>query len=130
MLNYSLSLLNFEKKNFEESLNNLARLKYDSFVFKYDVKVLSLMIYYELEYLEEALSVIDSFKHFINKTKSVSGYAKEIHLNFLKYYYEIIKLKSLDNDKEKGKEKSKLKEIIGKQKIRNKYWLLEKISLL
>lgn len=130
MLNYSLSLLNFEKKNYKESLNNLARLKYDSFVFKYDVKVLSLMIYYELRYFEEALSVIDSFKHFINKTKSISGYAKEIHLNFLKYYYEIIKLKSLDNNAEKENEKGKLKEVISKMKIRNKSWLIEKISLL
>ena len=96
-------------------------MKFDTFVFKFDVKILTLMIYYELGYLEAALSMIDSFKHFIIESPSISDYIREIHLNFIKYLYEIIKIHS----KNKVYENNPLLKEIQNSRVRNKKWLLK-----
>ncbi len=123
MYNFSFSLLYFEKGSFEESLRFITQLKYDTFVFKFDVRVLTLMIYYELNYIEEAISLLDSFKHFVNETKTISDYVREIHTNFIRYCNELIKLGSGI----KGAGKEYLTEEIKNSKVRNKEWLLKKI---
>ncbi len=123
MYNFSFSLLYFEKGNFEESLRFITQLKYDTFVFKFDVRVLTLMIYYELNYIEEAISLLDSFRHFISETKTISEYVREIHTNFIRYYNELIKLSS--GIKPGGNEH--LTEEIKNSRVRNKEWLLKKI---
>jgi hypothetical protein len=79
------------------------------------------MIYYELGYLEAAISMIDSFKHFIMETPSISEYIREIHLNFVKYLYEIIKIHS----KSKKYETNLLLKEIQNSRVRNKKWLLK-----
>ena len=121
MYNFCFALLNFEKSNFEQSLNDISKVKFDTFVFKFDVKILTLMIYYELGYLEAALSMIDSFKHFIIESPSISDYIREIHLNFIKYLYEIIKIHS----KNKVYENNPLLKEIQNSRVRNKKWLLK-----
>lgn len=123
MYNFCFALLNFERSNFEQSLNDISKVKFDTFVFKFDVKILTLMIYYELGYLEAALSMIDSFKHFIIETPSISDYIREIHLNFVKYLYEIIKIHS----KSKSYETSPLLKEIQGSRVRNKKWLLKSV---
>jgi hypothetical protein len=123
MYNFSFSLLYFEKGSFEESLRFITQLKYDTFVFKFDVRVLTLMIYYELNYIEEAISLLDSFRHFVSETKMISNYVREIHINFIRYYNELIKLSS---DVKTGA-KEYLTEEINNSKVRNKEWLLKKI---
>ena len=126
MYNFSFSLLNFEKGKFDESLSFISLLKYDAFVFKFDVKVLSLMIYYELGYIEEAISMVDSFRHFILESKVISDYIKEIHINFIKFLNEIIKLSdSGDHAAVYG-----LKREVETSRVRNKEWLLKKINSL
>lgn len=121
MYNFCFALLNFEKGNFELSLNDISKVKFDTFVFKFDVRILTLMIYYELDYLEAAISMIDSFKHFIIETPSISDYIREIHLNFIKYLHEIIKL----HTKNKSSETGILLKEIEKSRVRNKKWLLK-----
>lgn len=121
MYNFCFALLNFEKSNFEQSLNDISKVKFDTFVFKFDVKILTLMIYYELGYLEAAISMIDAFKHFIMETPSISEYVREIHLNFVKYLYEIIKIHS----KSKTYETNLLLKEIENSRVRNKKWLLK-----
>lgn len=124
MYNFCYALLNFERGNFELSLNDISKVKIDTFVFKFDVKILTLMIYYELGYLEAAISMIDSFKHFIIETTSISDYIREIHLNFIKYLYEIIKL----HTKNKTYETDVLLNEIKNSRVRNKKWLLKTVN--
>ena len=78
MKNYSYARLYFEKGQFDEALNFLSKVKYDNFALKYDIRVLMLRIYYELHYTEEALSLIDTFRHFIAENKSLSQQKKNL----------------------------------------------------
>ena len=124
MYNFSYSLLNFEKRNFENALNYIIKVKYDTFVFKLDIKVLMLKIYHELNYTEQEISMLDTFRHFILENVSISEFIKLFHLNFVKFLHEIIKVKN--GSKEINPNKLK-KEIINAS-VRGKEWLLEKTA--
>jgi hypothetical protein len=126
MYNFSYALLNFEKHKFEEALNYLIKVKYDTFVFKFDIKVLMLKIYHELNYTEGELSMLDAFKHFILENLSISDYIKSIHLNFVKYLHEIVKIKIGT----RNSNASSLQKEIYSSKVRSKEWLLEKTAEL
>lgn len=125
-LNFSLGCLNFEKKNYEKALEYFSALKLDELILKLDVNVILAQIYYELNYIETALSLSDSFKHFINSNNTISSEIRNGRLDFLKYYRLIINLKSKNTDIFKA-EKIK-KELIDNMNVTRKKWLLIKLN--
>jgi hypothetical protein len=125
--NYSFALLNFEKKNYNKALHYLNRVKFDQFVYKLDMKNLQLKINFELGYYESAISVIDTYKHFLKNNQLLSESRKVLHNNFLSYTLKLIHYKT-------GSEKinlSYLADRVGKsRKVFDKGWLLDKINLV
>lgn len=122
--NYSIARLNFEKGRYERSLENLAVVKYDHFIFRTDLKNLLLKIYYELNLYEESLHTADAFLHFLKNNKKVTDFNREASKNFLKYYKSIFKIKLKMTDKIDLAELRE--EIVNCDKVTNKDWLLEK----
>ena len=90
-----------------------------------DIKSWTLKNYYELEYFEQAFSLIDSYKHFLTKNKSLSDHFRERHMNFLKFSEELFKIKSRINVKPDAGIKKHLDNTVN---IVHKEWLSEKIS--
>ena len=123
MKNFSYSNLSFEKGDFESALKYLSLVKYDTFVFKFDVRTLMLKIYLELGYYEQTRSLIDSFRHFILENTSITEYIKMVHLNFIKFVNEIMRLKESKKEFDPGR----LINEITLSQARNKEWLIEKI---
>jgi hypothetical protein len=123
MKNFSYSNLSFEKSDFESALKYLSLVKYDTFVFKFDVRTLMLKIYLELGYYEQTRSLIDSFRHFILENTSITEYIKLVHLDFIKFVNEIMRLK----ESKKEFDPVKLINEITLSPARNKEWLIEKI---
>jgi hypothetical protein len=126
MKNFSYSNLYFEKRNFETALKYISQVKYDTFVFKFDVRALMLKIYYEMEYYEQARFLIDSFRHFIIENTSITEYIKMVHLNFIKFVNEIIRL----NESKKEFDSKRIINEISLSPARNKEWLIEKVEEL
>lgn len=126
MKNFSYSNLSFEKGDFESALKYISLVKYDTFVFKFDVRTLMLKIYLELGYYEQTRSLIDSFRHFILENTSITEYIKMVHLNFIKFVNEIMHLKEGKKEFDPGR----LINEITLSPARNKEWLIEKIGEL
>ena len=127
---YSYALLSFQRNDFSNSLENIMKVKYEYFTLKMDVKSWMLKIFYELKYYEQALSFIDSYRHFLSKNKSLSEHFKERHLYFLKYTGELLKMSSQSG--KPGKLKlSEIRHIIGNTgNVVHKEWLIEKLNEL
>jgi hypothetical protein len=115
----------FEKQRFEESLAILNRIDFDVFTLKFDIRNLMMRIYIELNFIEEAISLLDSYKHFISKNKGVSDYYRNITESFLKYCKSLIDLKT-------GKSRLSPDEILNELKKDNDVnfssWLQEKLG--
>ncbi|MBS1551213.1 MAG: hypothetical protein JST15_03975 [Bacteroidetes bacterium] len=83
-VNYSYAQLCFYKKQYGKSLEFISRTDTEFSNFKYHLKVLALKIYYETEDYDSLYYAADSFSHFINKNKIVSGNYREEFRNFLR----------------------------------------------
>lgn len=94
MFYFAKAKLSFARKDYSSSLENITKVNFNLFTFKFDVKTLMLQIYYELGYYEEAAAMMDSFKHFLSNNKNVSQVFREWNVNFLNFYGELINHKS------------------------------------
>jgi hypothetical protein len=80
--------------------------------------------YYELNYLEPAYSLIDSYRHMLEKDKKIEISRKERYKTFLNFYQKLLGMKS----GYKKFEKDMLRKNIEKNSVFMKQWLLEKID--
>lgn len=125
--NYSYALLNFERGQFRIALDYLNRIKFDQFIYKLDMKNLSLKIYYELEQFESAISVIDTYKHFIKNNVLVSESKRIMHNNFINYTAKLIKYRTGSNKINISYTSERLQKSIN---TFNKEWILDKMNEL
>jgi hypothetical protein len=127
MREYSMAHLYYAKSEFEKALDCILKIEYDLFLYKIDIKILRLKIYYELRYFEEGLSLVAATLSYLNNTSELPEYRKESLANFAKCLRTLINIKS--GAKFKYEDLHELK-----FKIQNKIypgildWLLEKIN--
>lgn len=125
MFHYGNALVQFKKGEFQKSLQSLNRVKNDYIILKLDIKSWTLKIYFELGYYDQALSYMDSYRHFLSKNKTLSDHFRERHINYLKNVQELIRLKYKKSQREAS---LMIKEIINTGNIVHKEWLIEKLK--
>lgn len=125
MKRYSEALFCFLDKDFETSLLHLNSIKNDYFTLKMDIKSWTLKNYIELGYLDSAFSLIDTYRHFISKNKTISDYFRERHLNFIRYAYDVVRMKSGQSRSDAREIEKKLN---GTDNVVHKDWLRVKLK--
>jgi hypothetical protein len=122
---FGKAFLLYSTNRFEEALEHTIKINYRHHVIQTDIIILRLKIFYQLNYVEESLYLIDSFKHFLVNNKSFSGEQKTVYMNFIKYLNKLIKerISNIATDIQYLKNK-----IAGDLKVHSKHWLLEKIN--
>jgi len=125
MVNYSKAKLFFARKEPDSSLNFASKVKQEFFLFKTDIKILLIQLYFEMEYYEELFSLIDSFKHFITNSSDIYEARKTRYMNFLRYISSITKLKIHFDDEKNSKLKA---ELSSAKDVALSGWLLGKLT--
>lgn len=124
---YNFAHIYFKLGKYERALEMLRTVKSNDYFFKIGINDLLLKIFYETSTFEAALSLIDSYRHFISKNENIPPEYKENHEKFIKYYRELIKIKA-------GTTENTVDYILKKLNIENnisyKSWLLEKLNEL
>lgn len=90
MMKFSKAYLYFHTGEYSQALNNLNFIDLDFFIYKFDVKNLKLMIYFELGYLEEALYLIKTYNEFLRKNKIISTERKKRYISFIRFTSHLI----------------------------------------
>jgi len=132
ILAYSNSQLNFLQGKFQKALelsnninlNDLLNSTNDNLYFKNDIKILTLKSLYELNAFESAISFIDTYKHFLRKSKLIKDEMRNNYLLFVKSVGELIRLKNKFDDYAFTKFKARL----NSSKFTNVQWILEKLN--
>ncbi len=127
---YYDALILFHKGEFEQSLEKLSFLKSEKYImdnniYFYDIRKLKLMLYFELNYLHEALSMADSFAHLLNKSKKMPPAHKTSASLFADGYRKLLLCKIDKNPAELPKIIEKISEERG---YSGKNWLLKKAN--
>jgi hypothetical protein len=125
--NFAMCYLNFHKKEFSKALDYLNKVNYDVFQYKYDYKLMLMEIYYELNYTEELLTLIDSYKHFLTTNLKVSDVNRKWQMNLVKFIKKILVIKESGDA---NMAKQLLNEINATKELTGKKWLKEKTEEL
>jgi len=123
----SMAQLNFEKRNFGETLNHLQKVRTSQIFYKIDVKMLSLMALYELSHFETAIAAVESFKKMLASNKTLTEQYREKNRSFLLLMGYLIKAK-IDNFE--GSKDELLKKIEESPVTANRKWLIKKTEEL
>lgn len=118
---YSLANLNYARKDYEKALEHLIKVKYEFFLFKIDVKALMFRIYFEMELYENAISVMNTMKQYIETTSDLSELFKKRYKNFVKFSNDLLKIRLSTGTKDYGLLKKKINE---ENLIISKNWLI------
>ena len=106
------------------NLNDLLNSTNDNLYFKNDIKILTLKSLYELNAFESAISFIDTYKHFLRKSKLIKEEMRNNYLLFVSSVNELIRLKNNFDEYAFTKFKNRLISA----KFTNVQWILEKLN--
>jgi len=95
---YSMALIEESKGNHENVLSLLRDAEFSDYQAKFSVKMVALFAFYNLEYIEEGLSAIDSMKHFI---KDTDEFIEPVKLNLSERVHTLEKLFKIRANPEK-----------------------------
>jgi len=128
MHHYSQALLSFHKGKFDKALENISKVKFEIYSIKFDVWALKLQTEFELEYYEEALYSLDSYRHLMKNDTASPAWMKARFLNFLNYYTRILRIRNEENKFSEIEAKTLKDEISKCRELVEKLWLLEKLN--
>jgi hypothetical protein len=127
--NFSYSLINLHKRNYDKALEYSVVIQTNDIGIKHQIKSLMLKIYFEKNDMEGFYSHIDSYRHFISNDKLISDDNKKMFSNYINYSKKLFDIQNLNQDFESEFQLKKLKEeIIGNTFMINKSWLLNRIN--
>jgi len=128
MRQYTYAMLNFSEGDFGEALALIQKIRFELFLYKPDMRVLQLKIFYKLEYYEQLHSITDSTLHFLRYNKELREEFKDSVKNLIKYIKELVKIKTgtpSKSDSEFLRKKIKEEAFLGQRQ-----WLLDELKLL
>lgn len=132
-LNFCYGYINFRKGNLEKALDLFSQSNFPNFILKVQVKIFLLQIYYEKEYYEQALAMIDTFRHYLLREKNlIEGYRKSF-AEFARITNELIRIKCGLSSRETKFHLDRIKmdiEKINYNQFGIKFWLREKAKEL
>ena len=121
---FSLARLEFYRKNYSKVLEHLFRVNYEDVWYNLNAKTLQIASYYELDEFDALESLLQAFKMFVRREKSLSTSRKLHYLNLIKFTTHLMKISSRD----KNKLQKLLEDIKGTKGIVSKPWLIEKVE--
>ncbi|MBE2217268.1 MAG: hypothetical protein IAE90_03630 [Ignavibacteria bacterium] len=124
MLIYSNAYLAFSRGDFEKCLEYESKINFQTFQQRYYLRDLRLSSLYELGKYENALSLIDSYKHFIKNDGNYTSKMKHGYLLFLTFINDLIRLKLGLSRKNAAEVKEKLTNSLPMRKD----WLIKKFE--
>ena len=130
VVNLSYAHYYFGKKEFSKALEYLNKIKpIKRLEFKFGVKELTSMIFYELSMFSEAYYLVDTFRHFISSMEKHFSPERTISRNnFLKYYQKLLKMK--EKKTQKGLTEIQMDLADHNLPVISRSWLEEKIAEL
>lgn len=126
LINYCLAMLEFDRNNYDKSFEYLSTVKYESFYYKSDVKLLLMLLYFELKLFEEAYYMLDTTRKFFKTSKEITEQDRIVYSNFVNHYSQLLKL--VDKPDNISIEMEIKKIIENKVKIEYSDWLLKKFE--
>lgn len=124
VLHYSYAMYNFYVHNFKNSLEHIKNISYNHAILKFDINILKIKIFYELNFVEQCYDLIHSYRELIRHNEYLDKNVVMQHKEFLKSMIKLLSIKENKGLYESGLEHFKL---LRRNDVIQKEWLLEKL---
>jgi hypothetical protein len=123
---FSMARLDFYRKNYWKVIEHLQKVNYEDVWYNIGSKSILIFTYYELDEYDALESLLQAFRMYIDREKSLSKERKQSYLHLINFTRKLIRINPKDKEKIIA-----LKENITETKgVVSKPWLLEKIEEL
>lgn len=123
-LTYNLAILHFYKKDYDEVITLLRDMSYKDVFDALQGRWLLVKTYYELDEFDALDALIDSFRIFLRRNKSISKSYQKMYMNAIKFLQKIMKI-PYEN---KGSGEKLFLQIKACSPIAERSWLLSKLE--
>jgi len=120
---FSLARLEFYRKQYDKVLGHLYNVTYEDVWYNINAKTLLIATYYELDEYDALESLLQAFKMYIRRERSLPADRKIHYLNLVKFTNSLIKI----HPKDKTKLSKLFQEIKDTKGVVSKPWLEEKV---
>ncbi|MCC7158280.1 MAG: hypothetical protein IT281_01940 [Ignavibacteria bacterium] len=132
-LNYCSGFFAYRLKEYDKALVYFSKTNFKLFLFKVMVRSYTARIFYEQNLYEQAISAVDTFRHYLKSEKMMDNSQKTAHYEFLKNLAELAALKfegiNNINSVYLGMLKKKINQMRSNP-LGSKNWLIEKVNEL
>jgi hypothetical protein len=129
---YNTAAMWYARKDYAQALFCLQEVEFTDSSYHLGVKIIQLKCYYELEEAEAYYALLEAFKKYIRRNKSLSDYRIKANSNFLllaRRLYQLKEKKSLMADSGYKKQWDQLRQRLeAAHPIANKEWLVKVLS--
>ena len=125
-VSFNLSQLYFHQKKYNELISLLQTVDYEDFSYNLNAKMFLLTTYYEIDEIEPLISLLESFRTYLNRHKNYPEERRRPYINLIKFTKKLTKV--LPGDK--SALKSLKEELSTTKNIAGSAWLKEKIAEL
>ncbi|MCB0724521.1 MAG: hypothetical protein KDC73_07425 [Ignavibacteriae bacterium] len=114
----------------KQALEHFSKTNFQNFIFKVQVKILLLKIYYTLGMTEQVYQMVDTFKHYVAREKNLLQEHRDAYIDFLNCMVKLNKIKSEPVKDHSFEMKKLIKEAdnITYNPFLIKSWLLEEVN--
>ena len=123
-LTYNLAKVYFHQKDYEKVIEQLREVEYKDLIYALGGKLMLLKTYYELKEHTALDSLIDSFRIYLRRNRTISKEVRQQYMNVLRFVKKLASLAPYDT---KGLEKTK-QQIQECKALADKNWILEKVE--
>ena len=94
---YALARYSFERRQFKKALKMIQMIKADNFIFKLDIRNLTMMIHFELNHQDTVSHLLSSYSEFLSSLSGLSKPAVSSYKAFAKAVKNLLALKDNKN---------------------------------
>ncbi|MBK8983719.1 MAG: hypothetical protein IPM38_15720 [Ignavibacteria bacterium] len=127
-LNFCYGYIAYGKGDPDKAIDYFSKANFSSLIIKIQVKIILLQLNFEKGNYDQALLMIDAFKHYLSREKSLLEVIKISVSEFLKIIGDLLKLKTEISSKDKNYKIEKIKHDIDNMSSNRfgiKLWLLD-----
>lgn len=123
-LSYNLAQVYFSKKDYSMVIEQLREVEYENLIYTLNSKLMLLKTYYELNEITALDSLIDSFRIYLRRNRTISKDVRQQYMNVLRFMKKLSGLAPYD----KAGLTKVTKEIHECKALAAKNWILEKVG--
>ena len=122
-LNFSMARIKMYRKAYDEVISYLHQVDYEDFWYNINSRTILIAAYFELDEIDALENLLNSFKVYISRQKSMPESRRRNYLNLIKFTYALINIQPFETNKVQ-----KLREDVEQNQMVNKPWIKQKIK--